>query len=44
LKKGDLLSLGTITKLMPTQPNTTIRAKYIGLDPRGPVEISVKFK
>ena len=44
LKKGDLLSLGTITKLMPTQPNTTIRAKYIGLDPKGPVEISVKFK
>ena len=44
LKKGDFLSLGTITKLMPTQPNTTIRAKYIGLDPRGPVEISVKFK
>lgn len=44
LKKGDLLSLGTITKLMPTQPNTTVRAKYIGLDPKGPVEISVKFK
>lgn len=44
LKKGDLLSLGTITKLMPTRPNTTVRAKYIGLDPKGPVEISVKFK
>lgn len=44
LKKGDLLSLGTITKLMPTQPNTTVRAKYIGLDPKGPVEISVNFK
>jgi len=44
LKKGDLLSLGTVTKLMPTKPNTTVRAKYIGLDPKGPVEISVRFK
>jgi 2-keto-4-pentenoate hydratase len=44
LKKGDLLSLGTITKLVPTKPGTTVRAKYIGLDPKGPVEISVKFK
>jgi 2-keto-4-pentenoate hydratase len=44
LKKGDLLSLGTITKLMPAQPNTTVRAKYIGLNPKGPVEISVIFK
>lgn len=44
LKKGDLLSLGTITKLMPAEPNTTVRAKYIGLDPKGPVEISVSFK
>ena len=44
LKKGDLLSLGTITKLTPTAPNTTIRARYIDLDPKGPVEISVKFK
>jgi len=44
LKKGDLLSLGTITKLTPTAPNTTVRARYIDLDPKGPVEISVKFK
>ena len=44
LKKGDLLSLGTITKLTPTAPNTTIRARYVDLDPKGPVEISVKFK
>ncbi len=43
LKKGDLLSLGTITKLMPALPDTTVRARYIGLDPKGPVEISVKF-
>ncbi len=44
LQKGDLLSLGTITPLMPVKPNTTIRAKYIGLDPNGDVEISVQFK
>ena len=44
LKKGDLLSLGTITKLTPTAPNTIIRARYVDLDPKGPVEISVKFK
>jgi 2-keto-4-pentenoate hydratase len=44
LKKGDLLSLGTITKLTPPAPNTTVRARYLDLDPKGPVEISVKFK
>ncbi|MCX5833157.1 MAG: hydratase [Deltaproteobacteria bacterium] len=44
LKKGDLLSLGTITKLTPTAPSTTIRARYVDLDPKGHVEISVKFK
>jgi len=44
LKKGDLLSLGTITKLVPTKPGTIVKARYIGLDPKGPVEISVSFK
>ena len=44
LNKGDLLSLGSITKLTPPTPNTTIRAVYFDLDPKGPVEISVKFK
>jgi 2-keto-4-pentenoate hydratase len=44
MKKGDLLSLGTITKLTPTAPNTVIKARYVGLDPKGPVEISVIFK
>jgi 2-keto-4-pentenoate hydratase len=44
LKTGDLLSLGTITKLTPTAPNTTIKARYVGLDPKGYVEISVIFK
>lgn len=44
LKKGDLLSLGSITKGIPTAPNTTLRAHYIDLDPKGPVDINVKFK
>lgn len=44
LKQGDLLSLGTITPLMPVTPNTTIRAKYMGLDPNGDIEIFVKFE
>jgi 2-keto-4-pentenoate hydratase len=44
LRKGDLLSLGTITKLTPTAPNTVIKARYVGLDPKGPVEITVIFK
>ncbi|WP_413166492.1 2-keto-4-pentenoate hydratase [Capilliphycus salinus ALCB114379] len=42
LKPGDLLSLGTITPLMPVQAKTTIRARYIGLEPQ-PVEVSVRF-
>ena len=44
LKKGDLLSLGSITRMMPAKPGTTVRAKFIDLDPKGPVEISVNFK
>jgi 2-keto-4-pentenoate hydratase len=44
LKKGDLLSLGSVTKLTPPTPNTTVRARYVDLSPKGPVEISVKFK
>jgi 2-keto-4-pentenoate hydratase len=44
LNKGDLLSLGSITKMIPTAPNTSLRAHYIDLDPKGPVDITVKFK
>ena len=44
LKQGDLLSLGTITKLTPTAPNSAVKARYVGLDPKGPAEISVTFK
>lgn len=44
LKKGDLLSLGTITSLMPVKPNTSIRARYTGLKPDETVEIFVVFE
>ncbi|NER37609.1 MAG: hydratase [Oscillatoria sp. SIO1A7] len=45
LKKGDLLSLGTIAKPIPVRANTKkIRARYIGLDPAGSVEIEVNFE
>ena len=44
LKKGDLLSLGTITPLMPVKPNTSIKARYSGLKPDETVEIFVIFE
>lgn len=44
LKKGDLLSLGTITPAIPVKSGTTIRAQYLGLEPNNLVEISVKFE
>jgi 2-keto-4-pentenoate hydratase len=44
LKKGDLLSLGSLTRMMPPKPGMTVRSIYTGLDPKGPVEISVNFK
>ncbi|MGB3511215.1 MAG: hydratase [Microcoleaceae cyanobacterium] len=44
LKKGDLLSLGSITNFVAVKSNTTIRAQYIGLDSNETVEIFVKFE
>ncbi|OPY78752.1 MAG: 2-oxopent-4-enoate hydratase [Syntrophorhabdus sp. PtaU1.Bin058] len=44
LKKGYLLSLGSITKMIPAKPGLTLKAKYTGLDPKGPVEVTVSFK
>ncbi len=44
LKQGDLLSLGSLTKMMPVKPGMTLKARYVGLDPKGPVEVSVSFK
>ncbi len=44
LQVGDVLSLGTVTKLVPVVAGSVVRARYSGLDPRGPVEVSVKFE
>ncbi len=44
LKKGDLLSLGTITPMMPVKPNTSIKARYTGFKPDETVEIFVVFE
>lgn len=44
LKPGELLSLGSATRLLPVSPNTALTARYEGLDPRGPVEVSVRFE
>lgn len=44
LNKGDLLSLGSVTKMIPPAPNTSLRAHYVNLDPKGPVDVTVKFK
>jgi 2-keto-4-pentenoate hydratase len=43
LKKGDLLSLGSITPLLPVAPGKTIYARYIGLMPNRPLDIFVHF-
>lgn len=44
LKKGDLLSLGSMTSFIPIKSNSTIRAQYIDLEPNKNVEIFVKFE
>jgi 2-keto-4-pentenoate hydratase len=44
LEQGHLLSLGSVTRLLPVQPGSVIRARYIGLDPLGPREISIRFQ
>jgi len=44
LKKGDLLSLGSLTRPIVAKPGTAFKARYLGLDPKGPVEVSVSFK
>jgi 2-keto-4-pentenoate hydratase len=43
LKKGDLLSLGSITPVLPLQSAQTLRIKYIGLSDDRPIELSVQF-
>ena len=44
LVKGDLLSLGSLTKPILPRPGMTVRSIYTGLDPKGSVEISVGFE
>jgi len=44
LKKGEILSLGSVTKMIPPKAGSTIKGRYIGLSPEGPVEITVTFK
>ncbi|GIV59642.1 MAG: hypothetical protein KatS3mg043_0731 [Rhodothermaceae bacterium] len=43
LKKGDLLSLGSLTPLLPVQPGQTITARYVGLADE-PVDVTVTFE
>jgi 2-keto-4-pentenoate hydratase len=42
LKKGDLLSLGSFSRLLPPKPGTGAKATYEGL-PGNPT-VSVRFK
>ena len=42
LKKGDLLSLGSFSRLLPPKPGTSARATYEGLP--GNPSVSVRFK
>jgi 2-keto-4-pentenoate hydratase len=43
LKKGDLLSLGSFSALMPPKAGTTITVRYTGLGP-APAEVKVTFE
>lgn len=43
LKPGDLLSLGSLTPLVPVAGPGTIQARYEGLDPAGPVVLTAHF-
>ncbi|WP_456425588.1 2-keto-4-pentenoate hydratase [Rhodocaloribacter sp.] len=43
LRPGDLLSLGSLTPLMPVRPGQTITARYTGLASE-PVEVTVTFR
>ena len=42
LQEGDLLSLGSLTPLIPVKKDTTVKIEYLGLDTQ-PLEINVKF-
>lgn len=44
LKKGDLLSLGSLTPLMPVQPGASVKAIYQGLVAQRRLEVLVSFQ
>ncbi len=43
LKRGDIVSVGSLTPLLPVKKKGTIRAVYRGLSPQGDVELTVTF-
>ena len=43
LKKGDLLSLGSFSALLPPKAGTTVTVRYIGLTP-APAQVTVTFE
>ena len=43
LRRGDLLSLGSLARLIPVVPGMRVRARYTGLDPRGTVDVIAEF-
>ena len=43
LKNGDLLSLGSISALLPPKAGTTVTGRYTGLTP-APAEVKVTFE
>ena len=43
LKRGDIVSVGSITPVVPVEGKGAIRAVYRGLSPDGDVELVVRF-
>ncbi len=43
LKRGDIVSVGSITPLLPVKERGTVKAVYRGLSPEGDVELTVTF-
>lgn len=44
LKAGDLVSLGSLTRLIPVRPGLVLRAEYLGLDPAGVKIVEARFE
>lgn len=44
LRRGDLISVGSFTELIPVSPGDSFTARYIGLAPGDPIEIQVRFE